>query len=376
MNRRSFLQLGGIILATSGLQLPAQAAYLPPLYRRAILGINNPVNDAPPTNSSLHALETDFGMHFPWASVFWNLDTAHNPQGHDQLVNDFKASGRGLQVVLQPEKYVTTVQMVDISAGVYDADLLKLFNYLRAYGLPVVIRFAHEMNGNWYKWGAEYELYHPGQGGCKSTTEYIAAWRHVVDLERSISGTSNIRWFWCTNATDSHDPGSSTVSFPMESYYPGKNSSGKRYADIVGADGYNNNTGYDPNVAGSGDWRSFEKIFCDPANITKSPWYRINKLDSQSPFWIGETGCVEAGANEIKSGVLVSKSQWLTDMFNSTTALTGSGSQLGRYLGVHYFTYSNRSFSTSTPAHDAAKAGYVKAINSGTNLITGWGVRP
>lgn len=366
------------MVAASTLQFPTEAGavYLPPLYRRAILGINNPVNDAPPTNSSLHALETDFGMHFPWASVFWTLDTAHNPQGHDQIVNDFKASGRGFQVVLQPEKFGTTVQMADIAAGVYDADLLNLFNYLRAYGLPVVIRFAHEMNGNWYKWGALYELYHPGMGGCKSPAEYIAAWQHVVDLERSIAGASNIRWFWCTNATDSHDPSSPTISFPMEAYYPGKNAAGKRYADIVGCDGYNNNDGYNPNVAGSGWWRTFEQIFCDPANIAKSPWARINKLDSQSPFWIGEVGCVEAGATEMKGGVLVTKSQWLTDMFNSTTALTGSGSQLGRYLGVHYFTYGNRSFSTSTAAHDAAKAGYVKAINSGTNLITGWGVRP
>jgi hypothetical protein len=162
----------------------------------------------------------------------------------------------------------------------------------------------------------------------------------------------------------------------MEVYWPGKDASGRRYADIVGADGYNNNDGWNPNVAGSGYWRSFEQIFCDPANIAKSPWARISKLDSQSPFWIGETGCVEAGAGEVKGGVAVSKAQWLADMFASTTALTGSGSQLGRYLGVHYFTYGNRSFSTSPAAHDAAKAGYDRAIHAGTDLITGYGVWP
>src|SRR6266581_1692028 len=99
----------------------------------------------------------------------------------------------------------------------------------------------------------------------------------------------------------------------MEALWPGKNAAGKRYADIVGADGYNNNLGYNPNIAGSGWWRTFEQIFCDPANLAASPWARITKLDSQSPCWIGETGCVEPGTGQTKSGVLLSKGQWLTD---------------------------------------------------------------
>jgi hypothetical protein len=348
------------------------------LWRRAILGGHCKDSDLP-------GYEADMGVHFPWVGQFYNFDTARNPHGHDSTVNVWKAQGRGLHVAFQPEQSSLsgpTVQMADIAAGVWDPLLLVMLQYLRDYSLPVVVRFGHEFNGHWYKWSAAYEAWHPGQGGCKSPGEWVAAFRHVVDLERGMPGASNIRWYWCAAAFDSSLPGGAP-KIPMEAYWPGADSAGRHYADIVGADGYNNNEGWNPSVPGSGNWRTFEQVFCDPdpVRFPKSPWYRINALDSRSPFWVGETGCVEAGAGQVKGGVAVSKAQWLTDMFNSTTALTGGRTASPRLFGLHYFNWPNPSFgdrrvTTSVAADDAARAGYQRAINPNLDLITGWGVRP
>ena len=44
---------------------------------------------------------------------------------------------------------------------------------LRRFGGPIFLRFAHEMNGDWYPWDG----YHNGKFDGAAT--YIAAWRHV-----------------------------------------------------------------------------------------------------------------------------------------------------------------------------------------------------
>ena len=30
--------------------------------------------------------------------------------------------------------------------------LKKLANKIKLYGIPIILRFAHEMNSNWYPW--------------------------------------------------------------------------------------------------------------------------------------------------------------------------------------------------------------------------------
>lgn len=369
MDRRTFLGGAAAVAAgaavaslsparAGGATTTATAAGLP-LYQRALLGINTPVkDDANPAlvNPELHALETDFGVKFPFASVFWTFDTAANPHGHDSILRDFEASGRGLHVCLQPEKFGSTVQMADIANGVHDALLTNLFGYLQAYTGPVVLRFAHEANGNWYRWSPVFEDYKPGLSAYTGIARdsraatYIAAFRHVATMARQYG----IKTGWCASNTDTRDPGPVKITtFPMEALYPGND-----YCDYVGADGYNNNTGYSPTVAGSGDWRTFDKCFAVPftriTNLTKvDPAY---SAAFEIPFWIFELGCVEAGATERKGGVVVTKAGWLDDGFRSTTALTAAGRNIP--LGVHYFDYGNRNFNTSTAAHDAAAAIY------------------
>jgi hypothetical protein len=86
-----------------------------------------------------------------------------------------------------------------------------------AYRDPVLIRFAHEMNGHWYPWGTANGN-KPGQ--------FVAAWRHVVELFRD-AGATNALWVWSPNILRGAD------SQTVKEFWPGK-----AYVDILGLTGY------------------------------------------------------------------------------------------------------------------------------------------
>ena len=73
-----------------------------------------------------------------------------------------------------------------IARGDYDAYVDRWAADAAAYGHPVFLRFAHEMNDPYrYPWGP--------QNNTKE--EFIAAWRHVVERFRR-AGASNVIWVW------------------------------------------------------------------------------------------------------------------------------------------------------------------------------------
>jgi hypothetical protein len=119
------------------------------------------------------------------------------------------AHGAELIVQLQP----TDISLAAIADGAYDGYLHSYAEQLRAFGHPVVIGFAHEMNGNWYSWGA----------GHVPAATWVAAWQRVVTDIRSAGGTQ-VTWLW----TISH-----SGTAPIRPYWPGA-----AYVSWVGIDGY------------------------------------------------------------------------------------------------------------------------------------------
>lgn len=89
-----------------------------------------------------------------------------------------------------------------IARGDYDAYVDRWAADAAAYGHPVFLRFAHEMNDPYrYPWGP--------QNNTKE--EFIAAWRHVVERFRR-AGASNVIWVWSPH-----------VAYEWwEQYYPGE----------------------------------------------------------------------------------------------------------------------------------------------------------
>jgi hypothetical protein len=101
--------------------------------------------------------------------------------------------------------------------GRWDGQYRKIADAVVRYQQPILIRFAHEMNGHWYPWGVT----NGNQPG-----EYIKAFQHVVDIFRA-KGATNALWVWSPNII--RGASSSTLA----EFWPGE-----KYVDIVGLTGY------------------------------------------------------------------------------------------------------------------------------------------
>jgi hypothetical protein len=139
-----------------------------------------------------------------------------------------------------------------IAGGRFDRYLDRSARAARDWGHPILVRFAHEMNGNWYPWGS-------GVDG-NTASDYKRAWRHVVRIFRRV-GATNVRWVWTPYVDGGH--------LPFRRFYPGD-----RWVDWVGLDGFN--WGY------GGSTYSFQQIF--------GRSYRMLARLSSRPMMIAETG--------------------------------------------------------------------------------------
>ena len=108
-----------------------------------------------------------------------------------------------------------------IANGSQDRLIEAAARALIAYGKPVLLRFAWEMNGFWFAWG--------GPNNPSGATGFIKAWRHVHAIFAA-AGATNVSWVWCVNWND-NPPTKKNVG---RRYYPGD-----AFVDWIGVDGFN-----------------------------------------------------------------------------------------------------------------------------------------
>lgn len=137
-----------------------------------------------------------------------------------------------------------------ISAGAYDSYLRRFATGIRDQRWPVAIRFAHEMNGNWYPWSESRSGNHPG--------DFVQAWRHVHDVFARV-GARNVIWVWSPNIIRP------VPNVSLRALYPGDN-----YVDWVGMVGY-----------GAGE-RTAGEVF--------DPTIAVLRTFTRKPLLITETG--------------------------------------------------------------------------------------
>jgi hypothetical protein len=113
-----------------------------------------------------------------------------------------------------------------INAGKFDSALAGLASALRDFGHPVLLRYAHEMNGDWYPYAGGGDA--DGDGEADGPETFIRAWRHVHDLFTA-NGAGNLLWVFCPNAEDFP---SADWNRPFR-YFPGR-----EYADLIFLDAY------------------------------------------------------------------------------------------------------------------------------------------
>lgn len=168
-----------------------------------------------------------------------------------------------------PSNNQPTYNLESIINGSHDLYINQWAMAAKAWGHPFFLRFAHEMNGDWYPWSELTNGNQPGQ--------YVKAWRHVHDIFTK-DGVTNVTWVWCP-ALDK--PGHT----PLSELYPGN-----KYVDWTCMDAYNNS----PTT-----WVDFYD--------TVEPTYKkILSLAPNKPMMIGENGSIENSTNP------GAKPNWLT----------------------------------------------------------------
>ncbi len=153
--------------------------------------------------------------------------------------------------------------------GSQDTLIRKRAATVAALGRPIMIRFGHEMNGDWYVWGGARSS---TPGTTDGPAKFVAAWRRVHDLFVQ-AGATNAVWVWSPN----------WVSIPTQpwnaftAYYPGD-----AYVDWVGVDGYNWGT------QRPGGWRALGPML--------QPVY--DAYAARKPVMVAETSSTEVGGDK------------------------------------------------------------------------------
>jgi hypothetical protein len=126
------------------------------------------------------------------------------------------AAEHGAMPLVQINPY--NVNLSAIASGKFDGYLSTFAEEVRAYGHKVIISFGHEMNGDWYPWGYSQT----------SSVAFVAAWRHIVTVFRSV-GAQNAIWLWTINIIETEN---GHIPQPA-AWWPGSS-----YVTWVGIDGY------------------------------------------------------------------------------------------------------------------------------------------
>jgi PA14 domain/Glycosyl hydrolase family 26 len=149
------------------------------------------------------------------------------------------------------------VSLASINAGTHDGWIDEQARLTTRFpNRRVFIRFAHEMNGNWYPW-------------CQQPAAYKSAFQRVYTRVKAIA--SNAELVWCPN-----------IDFPITEYYPGSG-----YVDWLALDGYNMDG------------------VSTPRDVLASDYDIVCSLDATKPFMIAETGCME----------YTGKPDWITNLY-------------------------------------------------------------
>jgi hypothetical protein len=169
-----------------------------------------------------------------------------------------------------------------IVEGRHDRYIRAWARSARDFGKPVIVRFAHEMNGTWFPWSLTNFDNTPGR--------FQDAWRHIVRLFREV-GADNVAFLWSPFQTCS-----TCAPWEYEAFYPGN-----AYVDYVGVTALN---------WGDATWTSLDGLLAEPLTmlrrLTRTPGDRLGK-----PVILPETGSNHIGGD---------KAAWIRDGYQSAYA--------------------------------------------------------
>jgi len=182
-------------------------------------------------------------------------------QFNAEWATSVRANGAIPMLSWQPGFGYGTRSLASVAAGERDDYIVTWADQLRDWGHPIFLRMMWEQNSGWYSWKAYQE---------PQISDYVAAWRHIVDVMRA-RGATNVTFVWSPHVSGN----GATEIMPT---YPGDS-----YVDWVALDGY-------PFRGGRGD---FVETF--------GPDYDQLVSTVSKPLMIAETS-LESWSDELKAG--------------------------------------------------------------------------
>jgi mannan endo-1,4-beta-mannosidase len=137
--------------------------------------------------------------YFGWGTPFPTADVLANHE-----------TGTETLIVLEPSKQ----NMGKLASGKYDSYLKKWATAEKALGLPIILSFAPEANGDWYPWGE----------GHITAALYKKIFQHVHNVLLK-DGAKHITWMWQVDR-------SSKATEALSSIFPGNS-----FVNVIGLDG-------------------------------------------------------------------------------------------------------------------------------------------
>lgn len=210
-------------------------------------------------------------------------------------------------------------RLANIIKGDFDSYITDYAKAIRMYGKPVMIRFAHEMNGSWYPWGSTFN----------TPQEYILVYRHVHEIFDSVRAT-NATWVFSPNASfvDNRIPYADNLTV----FYPGDD-----YVDWVGFSAFNWAGVYKQNV-----WET-------PSQIYQESLTQIEKFNK--PIMITETASAESPDN------LHAKAEWINQFANYLN-------DNPKIKGVVWFNTNDNGIDWSMTSSDASMEAFVDVFKN------------
>jgi len=164
----------------------------------------------------------------------------------------------------------------DILSGRSDALIARAARRLAAAKKPTMLRWAWEMNGDWYLWG--------GVKNDEGPAGFVKCWQRLHRIFAD-EGADNVAWVWSPNWRSTLPP-----SNEIQDYYPGD-----KYVDWVGMSGYNLRRELPPTL--------FDTVYA--------------MYSARKPIMITEVGAVDRGGR--------TKADWITAFADWVDARPGVG---------------------------------------------------
>jgi hypothetical protein len=157
-----------------------------------------------------------------------------------------------------------------ILSGRYDSRFALNAKRLASYGHPMFMRFAWEMNGNWYA--------HGGARNGKNPANFVKVWRHIYEIFQN-NGADNVGWMWSPYFKSAPSDPWNDIS----NYYPGD-----EYVDWVGVSAYFRRSQDTPEELFDGIYRTYAArkpiIIAETGIAAMDPAVMVGRLQTFSDY--------------------------------------------------------------------------------------------